>query len=28
VEHMRGQIALDQRRGGDAARLLLSGPPA
>jgi hypothetical protein len=24
VEHMRGQIALDQRRGGDAARLLLS----
>ena len=24
VEHLRGQIALDQRRGGDAARLLLS----
>ena len=24
VEHMRGQIALDQRRGSDAARLLLS----
>ena len=24
VEHMRGQIALDQRRGNDAARLLLS----
>jgi DNA-binding CsgD family transcriptional regulator len=24
VEHMRGQIALDQRRGRDAARLLLS----
>jgi len=24
LEHMRGQIALDQRRGGDAARLLLS----
>jgi DNA-binding CsgD family transcriptional regulator len=24
VEHLRGQIALDQRRGSDAARLLLS----
>ena len=24
VEHLRGQIALDQRRGGDAARLLLN----
>ena len=24
VEHLRGQIALEQRRGGDAARLLLS----
>ena len=24
VEHLRGQIAFDQRRGGDAARLLLS----
>src|SRR5262245_3699229 len=24
VEHLRGQIALDQRRGNDAARLLLS----
>jgi DNA-binding CsgD family transcriptional regulator len=24
VEHMRGQIALEQQRGGDAARLLLS----
>jgi DNA-binding CsgD family transcriptional regulator len=24
VEHLRGQIALDQQRGGDAARLLLS----
>jgi DNA-binding CsgD family transcriptional regulator len=25
VERLRGQIALDQRRGGDAARLLLDG---
>jgi DNA-binding CsgD family transcriptional regulator len=25
VDHLRGQIALDQQRGGDAARLLLSG---
>ncbi|TWP48531.1 AAA family ATPase [Lentzea tibetensis] len=24
VEHLRGQIAFDQRRGGDAARMLLS----
>ena len=24
AEHLRGQIALDQRRAGDAARLLLS----
>jgi hypothetical protein len=24
VEHLRGQIALDQRRGPDATRLLLS----
>ena len=24
MEHLRGQIALDQRRGSDAARLLLS----
>ena len=26
VEHMRGQIALDQRRGSDAARLLFARP--